>query len=189
MANTGKLQATVAYKVRKGTDIPLDINGDPISESGKKQAIALLYGRPNPNPLLFEVETYFNDDGFISGNPTTEFAPDVCPVGFLRLSASYIVLSPDDPAAIVKLNSSGAWVSSATAYASIVPASGIAGEFDLMLTRTATLGQQEIVFTNIETGNTATLYLVNVLDPNLWILEDGTWNMLGFWFNNGIWNY
>jgi len=107
MANTGIKQATVAYKVSRPDGIPLDTNGNPVSLSGKRQAIALLENFPNPNPALYEVETYFTAGGSIAGNPTQTFDTDTCPIG--------------------------------------------------------------------------------ITPP--WVLDTGLWNMSGYWFNTGIWNF
>lgn len=79
MANSGLKQATVAYRVSAINGDPIDINGVPISMSGKKQAIALKVGFENPNPSLYEVYRYFDEQ--INGEPTVTLDYESCPIG------------------------------------------------------------------------------------------------------------
>lgn len=80
MSNNGIKQATIAYKVDLQGE-PLDLEGAPIRISGKKQAIALKQGFYNPNPSLYEIEMYFNDE--VEGEQTTTKDITYCPIGIL----------------------------------------------------------------------------------------------------------
>ena len=79
MANTGYIQATIAYKVSRPGGLPLDIDGNLTSQSGRKQAIALMKNFLNPDPNRYEVETYFEKGQPISGNPTIVYDAEACP--------------------------------------------------------------------------------------------------------------
>lgn len=189
MANNGIKQATIAYKVRASDGAALDINGDPISESGRKQAIAVLMGTANPDPDLYEIEAQFISDGSIAGTPTTQLSPDCFP-GYLTVSPANIILDPNNASATVTINSSGNWVmlESATAIATPSAISGPAGETEITLIRTAVIGQGRFAFKNEVSGQIVQIWVINVVDRD-WILETGEWNMLGFWFDNGLWNF
>lgn len=80
MANTGYKQATVAYKVSKPGGEPLDIDGELISVSGKKQAIAVLQGYTNPDPNKYEIERYFDVREMIAGRETVIYDSTSCPI-------------------------------------------------------------------------------------------------------------
>lgn len=191
MANTGIKQAVIAYKVRKPDGQPLDINGDPISESGLKQAIALLVGRVNPNPILYEVEFYFDEFGIVTGNPTTVFDALMCSIGFIAINPDRIILDPTTPTATFILASSDAWEleTLGAPFVNFDITEGDAGTYIITATRTATLGQGAFVFRNIVTNDRANLYVINVEDRTVWILDTGFWNNLGFYFNNASWNF
>ena len=92
MANTGYKQATIAYKVSKPNGEPLDINGELTRVSGKKQAIALLEGQINPDPIRYEVERYFTRQEIIGANPTITYNVTSCPVGFIRIIPRRVIL-------------------------------------------------------------------------------------------------
>lgn len=191
MANTGMKQATVAYKVSRPGGIPLDIDGVPISVSGKRQAIRLLSGGyANPNPSLYEVEGYFGTGDVLTGNPTQIYDPTACPVGYIKITPASVVLSPAAVTGVFMLESLNPWVFvSGPNIATVSPTSGANGIYTITATRTANLGQGTFIFRDPLTGLTASIYIVNASDPNIWILQSGTWNMLGFWLENGVWNY
>lgn len=192
MANSGYLQAVVVYKVRAADNAPLDTDGNPITidgvPTGRKQAIAILAGAVNPNPALYDVQFTYSPDGAIDGVPTVEQS-DNCPTGFIFASFPRVILQTSDPEYTTVITSSGAWtLTQGLPYVTVTPAAGGRGTTAVKLTRTATLGQGVIIFTNTITGQTAQIKVINV-DVKEWILEDGTWNNLGFWFNNSLWNY
>lgn len=188
MANNGYKQATVAYK----TDIngqPVDINGQLTSVSGRKQSIALIAGKLNPNPALFEVEIIFNAGGYIEGTPSVIFDAVSCPFGNIWITPTYVVLTEVNPSATVILESDIEWVllSYPSGIATIDTSAGSAGVYSIKLNRSETTGQGPYVFSN-SAGQTATLWVANVIDTP-WILATGEWNMLGFWYDNEIWNF
>lgn len=187
MANTGILQATIAYKTT--TDgLPVDVDGNLTSVSGKRQAIALLVGKTNPNPSAYEVEYYFNKGGFVEGNPTAMANLGACPVYYIRANVSRIVLDPANPTAEVTIFSSNPWVLSAGSNAEVTPVSGGDGATVVTFTKNTTTGDEWYIFTNAVSLQTARVRLISVNSRD-WILESGSWNNLGFWFANGIWNY
>jgi hypothetical protein len=191
MANSGFKQATIAYKVSDPEGLPLDINGEFTSVSLRKQAIFLLEGYSNPAPTLYEVEGYFTAGGSIMGEPTEIYDPANCPNGIIWVSPINLVLTVGGPSAIVSLFSDDNWtlISAMPAFATLVPAAGPAGFSEVVVSSTATEGQGLLIFKNDISGNTASVYVVNVVDPSVWILDTGTWDNLGFWFNTGIWNF
>lgn len=87
------------------------------------------------------------------------------------------------------LESSNGWklISGVPQFVELDQTEGNAGDFLIRATGIK-LGGEYITFQNEVTGETATVYIVNV-DGRPWILEDGTWNELGFWYNTGLWNY
>lgn len=187
---TGIKQTTIAYKVSRPGGVPLDVYGVPISVSGRRQAIALLEGRPNPNPALYEIETFFNVGDYITGNPTQAYDPVQCPVGYMFISPSMLVLSPDNPERVFTLFSTNPWsFVSGPDIATILPTSGANGAYSITATRTGILGQGPFIFQNNVTLETVNIYIVNTNNPALWILDTGEWNMMGFWFRDAIWNY
>ncbi len=190
MANTGFLQATIAYKQSKPQGEPLDINGKPISETGLRQAIYLLNGTQNPDPTKYQVEGYFGTDGVITGNPTVIFSLENCPTGLIYVTPSRIVYAPNGSVQKITLYSSGGWeLVSAPNIGTLSQEEGETGYSYLELTPNANEGQGFFIFRNLETGNTAQIYVISAADPSVWILTTGFWNNLGFWYNNGIWNY
>ncbi len=80
MTNTGYQQATIAYCVSRPGDLPLDINGDLCSLSGKRQAIMLLRGEENPDPSKYEVYKTFEAGQQIDGLDTRIYNPEACPI-------------------------------------------------------------------------------------------------------------
>lgn len=187
MANTGILQATIAYKTSTDGQ-PVDVDGVLTSISGKRQAIALLTGRTNPDPSAYEVEFYFNPKSTVAGNPTATSDFEHCPVYFIRASSSRIVLDPDNRVAEVTIFSSSPWTLAAGSNAEVTPVSGVAGATVVTFTKNDTTGDEWYEFTNTVSLQTARVRVINVNSRD-WILETGNWNNLGFWFANGIWNY
>lgn len=189
MANTGYKQAVIAYKVSKPGGEPLDVNGQLTSVSGRKQAIALLQGHFNPSPSLYDVEFYYDKDGAITGNPTITYDVHTCPIGYIRVNLSRLILEEPALSATFTLESSNSWrlISGPTNYVSIDFTAGSAGLYILNATGLQN-GGGYFTFRNLATLQTATIYIAYV-SGRPWVLEDGTWNMLGFWYNDGIWNY
>lgn len=189
MANTGNKQAIIAYKVSKPGGEPLDVDGNLTRISGKKQAIALLIGHVNPNPNIYEVELYYDKSSIVSGNPTVSRDIITCPVGYITITPNRIVLDPDTPTIKIMLESSSTWrLIQQQNTATVDYANGAAGTYEITITRTGNVGQGYFIFRNEATLQTATVYIINVNSRD-WILETGNWNMLGFWYNNGIWKY
>lgn len=196
MANTGYKQAIVAYKVRTTDGAPLDINGNPTSESGLKQAIALLIGTANPNPAIYEIQFYFSEDAVLTGNPSFEYDPEGCATGFIVATPSTLIFDDTALTRDFTIFSSHDWVMG-TIDAALIGvftfsvSSGVAGTSVVTATTTdaAANGQGYIEFNNTVTGQKAKIYFVHVEDATIWILADGTWNALGFWNDAGIWNF
>lgn len=187
--NTGYKQATIAYKVSKPGGEPLDVDGNLTRISGKKQAIALLEGHVNPDASKYEVEFYYDKRGSVTGNPTITYNVRACPAGYIRVTPTRIVLDPDAPAATVNLESSGSWrLISGQPIAMVDYTKGYEGVYQLTISRTTTTGQSDFIFFNEATRQTAAVYVVNVVSRP-WVLENGSWNDLGFWYDNGAWNY
>jgi len=189
MANTGYKQATIAYKTSPDGR-PLDVDGRLTSVSGKRQAIALLIGRSNPNPTLYEVQFYFNIGQTIQGVPTKTYDILTCPVGYISLSPQSIILDSTNPSASFTLESTAAWYleSYPPGIAEIDYVNGSAGTYLITLNKTNTVGQGAYIFRNLATNETAVLWVSNVLNRP-WVLDTGTWNMLGFWYDNETWNF
>lgn len=186
--NTGIKQAIVAYKIALN-GAPLDINGQLISVSGKKQAIALLTGRANPNPQLYEVEYYFTPGGYVEGASTTEIDISYCPVSIFTIDTTYMVLHPGNASQIINIFSSFGWqFVGPFALATSTPTTAEGGSTAVTITRTSTLGQGNMVFRDKTTGETKSIYVINT-DALGWILETGFWNNLRFWNASGVWNY
>lgn len=189
MANTGYKQATIAYKVSKPGGEPLDVDGNLTRVSGKKPAIALLEGQINPDPSLYEVEFYYDRKGTITGNPTITYDVQTCPVGYIKVVPSRIILDLDTPDATFTLESSNSWrLISGPSVAVIDYTEGSAGTYPITISRTEAIGQGYFIFRNEATFKTVQIFVVNVT-ARTWVLENGIWDMLGFWFNDGIWNY
>ena len=189
MANTGYKQAVIAYKVSKPNGEPLDVNGQLTSVSGRKQAIALLEGHVNPDPTKYEVEFYYTKDGTVTGNPTITYDVLSCPVGYIRVSPSRLILEEPAVSATFTLESSSSWrlISGPTNFINIDYTAGGAGSYTITA-KGVSIGQGYFIFQNVATLQTATIFIANV-SGRPWILENGTWDMLGFWYDDGIWNY
>jgi len=78
---TGYKQASIVYVVDRRTGQPLDINGNRTAESGRKQAIFVLEGFPNPNPTLYEIKGTFQEGAIVMGQPTSVKDTDECEQG------------------------------------------------------------------------------------------------------------
>lgn len=187
--NTGYKQAVIAYKVSKPTGEALDVNGQLVSASGRKQAIALLEGHVNPNPSKYEVEFYYNKNGIVTGNPTISLDVQSCPIGYIRVNPARLILEEPAVSATFILECSNDWwlISGPTNYMGLDYPAGSAGQYNIRVTGIA-IGDGYFTFQNIATLQTATLYVANV-SGRPWILETGYWNNLGFWYADGIWNY
>lgn len=186
--NNGTKQATIAYKTTPNGD-PVDIDGQLTSISDKRQAIALLVGRPNPNPTLYEVEFYFSEGGVVTGNPTTIIDLEDCPVSIFTIDRTYIILHPGNIDEVINIYASFGWLYVGTFdYATASPITGTSGSTPVTITRTATLGQGLMNFQDVNTGQIKSVYVVNT-DALGWILETGFWNNLRFWEASGVWNY
>lgn len=186
MANSGLQQATIMYRVSKIDGAPLDINGELTSISGLKQAIYLLVGYANPNPALFQVMGYYPAHGSIAGVPTYAYNMDACPVfpfwtdpttvELVEVETDTITLYSALPWSLVSINT----------IATVTPTSGGTGFYSIVFTKTATQGEETFIFRN-SLGAQISVNVINV-DNRLWILADGTWNSLGFWYNTETWN-
>lgn len=190
MANTGYKQAYIAYKVGATTGDPLDVDGNRTAESGKRQAILLLVGYPNPDAARYEVQGTFERGQVVAGEPTRAWDPADCPTGEIFVTPSRVVVQPSGAPFEVVLFSSGPWTLAAgNTLASFSMTSGPAGFNYITVTPSATQGQRDYIFTDTATRRTASLRIIIAADVNLWILANGTWNNLGFWFDNETWNY
>lgn len=187
--NNGNLQARVAYKVSPNGDA-IDINGQLTSVSGRRQAIAVMLGTPNPDNTKYEVELTFNPGQFIEGTPTTYVNLEICPISIFIIDKNYIVLHPGNIAEVLNLYSSFGWsYIGSVPFATVSPTTGAGGEnTTATVSRTSTLGQGLLTFKDNTTNETKTVYVVNT-DALGWILESGFWNDLRFWESTGIWNY
>lgn len=186
-ANTGYKQATIAYKVSKPGGLPLDRGGLLVSVSGEKQAIALLTGYPNPDASKYEVERYFNASEAVSGNSSVARDAVGCPIGYITLSTDRIVLDHPAVSAPFTLESSHNWrlISGPPGLISLDYTAGSAGSYAITA-RGIDVGQDYFTFQNTVTAQTAQVYIINVAGRP-WILTDLIWNMLGFWYDDGIW--
>lgn len=192
MANNEILQATVAYKVSKPEGQPLDINGQLTSISRLRQAIFLLQGAANPSPALYEVEGRFVAGAVVAGESTQKYDPLKCPSDAgIWVAPARLTLIPQGASKTIVVYSSAPWavVAGGTGTAALSRTSGPAG-FTYVSVRPANgAGQREFLFRNTVSQATASLYVVTTLNPNLWVLETGNWQNLGFWFDNGVWKY
>lgn len=187
MANTGILQATIAYKTSTDGQ-PVDVDGNLTSISGKRQAIALLEGYANPMPSVYEVEYYFKAGGLVGGNPTASADFAACPVFYIRTSTDRVVLAPDHLTEEITVFSSNPWTLTPGGNAEVSPVSGGVGATVVLFKKNDTTGDEWYDFTNTASGQVAKVRVINGNSRD-WILETGSWNNLGFWYDNGIWNY
>ena len=186
--NNGQLQARIAYKVSPSGE-PIDINGQLTSISGKKQAIAVMQGVPNPNPALYEIELTFIAGQFIAGTPTTYVNFSACPVSIFTIDANTLVLHPGNIDEVVNIYASFGWqFVGPFPYATANPSTGGNANTAVTIARTSTLGQGYMNFRDNTTGEVKSIYVVNT-DALGWILETRIWNNLRFWSSTGVWNY
>jgi hypothetical protein len=187
MANNGFKQAVIAYKVRAADGVPVGVDGFPISETGAKQAIALLNGATNPDASLYEVELTYNVDDAIDGVPTVETSED-CLSGYISLSTYSLVFLLGTAPQVIQVTSSGTWHATPTGspVATLSAYSGDRGVTNVTVTRSAsTLGEMDITFINDDTLQTVVLHIVNV-DTDVWVLQTGVFNGRGFWHGDGV---
>lgn len=189
MANTGYKQATIAYKIDAATGDPLDVNGNRTADSGLPQAIMLLTGTANPDPVRFTVVGYFTARGLVDGAPTYIRDGEDCPAGTITVTPDRLVFVPNSAPVTVTLTSSEEWETVDAPFATVSPLSGGGGSYTVTITPTANTGQGYIEFIQPRTGEVARLYIVSAPDLDEWILTTGFWNDLGFWKPDGIWNY
>lgn len=188
MIQTGLKQATIAYRVAAPSGEPLDINGQLISISGRKQAIALLTGTPNPNPALYEVQEYFNSGGLIGGEITVVGSPD-CPPSFFSITPASILLSPTNLTAVLTVVCSGGWaLLSAIGPSITLSKTSGTGNATITVTRTATAGEGDLIFKAVGIATTIKIHYVNA-EADAWILETGLWRNYKLWKNDGLWIY
>lgn len=81
MAYNGRLQSTIVYVVSQRTGQPLDINMQPTSATGLRQAIYIMNGWVNPDESRYQVAGTFNENGSVSGTPTFIQNITRCPIG------------------------------------------------------------------------------------------------------------
>lgn len=77
----GIQQAILLLLEAEGTGEALDVNRQPVSKSGRRQAAYLLEGVPNPDPARFEIVGFFTKGQEVQGVKTTRYAPGECPPG------------------------------------------------------------------------------------------------------------
>lgn len=187
MANNGYKQATIAYKIDQEGN-PVDVNGQLTSISGRRQAIALIQGKANPNPSIYEVELVYVAGGDIQGTPSVSFDVKSCPFGYFLISPEFITLTEGSPTATITLESSSSWqlINAPQGIAALDVVEGSAGVYLIQAHRVGDIGQGPLIFKNV-TGQTVSIWVSSVITTP-WVLETGNWNMLGFWFNGSIWN-
>lgn len=188
MIQTGIKQATIAYRVSAQTGEPLDVNGDLISASGLRQAIALLTGTANPNPSLYEVMTYFNADALLDGEPTTQPSAD-CPAATFNVSPLSVTLTDETLTADISVESSGAWsiVGSVPSGVTLSQTSGT-GSATITATRTGVLGVGTLLLKSNTINATVGVSILN-LESASWILTTGFWRDYKIWKNDGLWKF
>lgn len=187
MQKTGLSQATVVYKTSLAGN-PLDIDGELITVSGKKQAIGLLQGAINPDTSLYEIEFYFQTGEIIFGNSTQNYGYS-CPQGVLKITPEeLIILTTADPVKTLSVISSADWqiLSPIPSFVDFSATSGILGQSEITLTKKSTQGQGDLVFRQNFTGELITFRVINVNSVQ-WVLTGGTWANLGLWQATGIW--
>lgn len=193
MALSGLKQAVIAYKVRASDKEPLDTDGNPIVvdgvPTGRKQAIAILFGTANPDPALYDVQIIFTQGVDVQGVPSVEYSDD-CPVAYIYTdvpAGSTVILTDTNPQAVVVVTSSGPWTVSGPAGVIVAPEEGPAGPTVVTLTRDVD-GQGFVVFTETSTGATAKVYVLSI-DTEVWVLATGFWNDFGVWQYLALWEY
>lgn len=185
---TGYSQAAVVYRVRASDGAPVGLDGKPISETGNKQAIAILAGRTNPDPSKYVVQMFYAPEAILEGVPTVQLSDD-CATGYIFLSEARVVFFAGGAAQLVNVTSSDPWdILSDAGLVTVTPNTGPQDVTQVSVAPIAdTYGEGDVIFRNITTGQTVRLHVISAED-DVWILEDGTWNALGFWHGDGIWN-
>lgn len=107
---------------------------------------------------------------------------------YLTVSPAHIILEKPNTIKSFILTSSSPWmlVSGSTQRIAFDTTKGGEGAFIITAKGLAT-GQGLFTFQN-RTGQTATIRIAYI-KGRPWVLENGTWNMIGFWYNDGIWKY
>lgn len=189
MIRTGIKQAAVVYKVRASDKAPLDINDVPISESLRRQAIAVVEGQSNPNPALYEVAFFFPEDTIISGEPTAQYSDD-CEVAYITANPKSLTLSAETTSIQVAIQSTAPWVlvQPVSPHATVTPTSGGVGETTITVTRTGAFGSSTINLLSQDFSSPLVIPVVN-LESTGWILETGVWRNFKLWKNNGLWKF
>ena len=184
---TGLAQTLVMYKIDAFFGLPLDVDSVPIIVSGRRQAIAILQGASNPDAAAYEIERVFDAGDTVDGVPSTMLHPD-CAAGFLTVTPDPITLNAAQPTVQVTVISSAPWqISSVPTFLSFDVTNGATGVTVITASATASEGQGFIVFSNTD-GATQTIYAYN-LETLPWVLETGFWDMEGFWYDDGVWNF
>ena len=119
--------------------------------------------------------------------PLFEKAPAI-PGQYINVVPTRIIMENPDTVETFVLTSSSPWqlISGPTQFIGMDTTRGDAGVFQITATG-LNVGHGYFIFQNT-TGQTATIYMANVAGRP-WILSNGRWNMLGFWYDNGIWNF
>lgn len=188
MIQTGKQQAIVVYKTQAITGKALDINGELITKTGRKQAIALLQGAVNPDELLYEVQFVFTEGGSVMGAATTTFNTN-CVAGSFTVFPLNLRVTVAQPTATITVTSDFPWmVASMNPFVTLSRENGPKGTTVITVTRTAQFGDGIIEFraTGINRGINV---LVSNIEADAWILETGAWRMFRLWKNNGVWKF
>lgn len=76
---TGFQQATLAVRVSVLSGAPVDADGRPTAQTGRKQAAISLTG--NAPPSTYEITGVFQLRALINGEPSVMYAPDLCEEG------------------------------------------------------------------------------------------------------------
>lgn len=131
-------------------------------------------------------EGYFTFINDLTGQTTTIF---ISVVGFIRITPTRIILEGENATASFELVSSSKWhlAGGPTDKIEVSDATGDAGTYTITVKGVA-VGGGYFTFVNEANQQIATVYIAYV-SGRPWVLEDGTWNMLGFWYNDGIWRY
>lgn len=207
--NTGFQQAIYALKTGQPGDIPLDIDGNRCSETGKKQAIMLLEREENPDPNRYEVEDTFEFGTAIDGMPTRRRNTGHCPVdttGHIRLNVQSLQLDINETKTI-RVDSSHPWrITNLPVQLKISPQGSIDGQSEVSITALSHDIDVSIEFLNVVTGDTVRLSVMtyqlpalpdypirmgllkfdNVTGwPNYWYHEPKDWD---YPYNSAEWN-
>jgi hypothetical protein len=140
----------------------------PCSESGNRQAIRLLRGEVNPNPSLYEVESYFDVGAVLDGNETRRRNTESCPIGIeghISLSPNKLALDIGESTTL-SVNSSHAWtVGDIPDHITLTPTSGEAGVHTIRITALAIASVAKISFINTTSTDTADLQVETLVLP------------------------